>query len=241
MKTFNVVILCIIVVLTACQNHTIHISQRNIESTFTLAGENSSELERVLEHYQDDPQKLAAARYLIADMKDNYYLVSDGIDSVHAALVTTSLQEGFLERNRRDRWMAYRYEGTAEKIYDVQTVSAEYLIDKATDGKNLTRYESGTPGAACVFELELPSEVSCIVYAPRNDDNYVSPGDVYELFYQDGVNGWESLGVKTAEDWYLEYDNVPAGALLWLHNHTKGVEEQAFRWDNGSQIFCYKL
>ena len=619
MSKNTVILIIVIYLLTACQNHMTHVSQRDMKSTLALAGSNRDELERVLEHYQDDPQKLAAARYLIADMKDNYYLVSDGIDSVHAALVTTSLQEGFLERNRRDRWMAYRYEGTAEKIYDAQTVSAEYLIenidlafeswqrypwgkyydfedfcnyllpykigdekpdnwrriytekfapvldslykgtdvvvavdmlqhylqdnypfiynndfsyprvggeflleypigacreetafltymlrslgipatsdgyiyspdsflghnwnvfldttgvfipteimrtgvsrdwknsrtkgkayrsgedvtsmyypenkvilpmtrgvkggfisvfsmngwipigvykrsltgrayvsnletghiyqpldpdtrnpsgyafyvddfnkahalipdvehpqkvkltrkhpltkywvnkshemdsiaihgsadgkhweligmsntgdkiertrqifvdqnasykyirltppektrlniaeldfyrdvdctgkirciaaeapasmsnlseyaiDKATDGKNLTRYESGTPGAACVFELELPSEVSCIVYAPRNDDNYVSPGDVYELFYQDGVNGWVSLGVKTAEDWYLEYDNVPAGALLWLHNHTKGVEEQAFRWDNGSQIFCYKL
>ena len=40
---------------------------------------------------------------------------------------------------------------------------------------------------------------------------------------------------------YLEYDHVPAGALLWLHNRTKGVEEQVFCWKEGKQVFNYRL
>jgi len=47
--------------------------------------------------------------------------------------------------------------------------------------------------------------------------------------------------VKVAEHDYLEYDDVPAGALLWLHDRTKGVEEQVFRWREGKQEFNYRL
>ncbi len=43
------------------------------------------------------------------------------------------------------------------------------------------------------------------------------------------------------DDERLVYENVPRGALLWLHNHTRGVEEQVFRWLDGKQVFCYRL
>jgi len=72
MSKNTVILIIVIYLLTACQNHMTHVSQRDMKSTLALAGSNRDELERVLEHYQDDPQKLAAARYLIADMKDNY-------------------------------------------------------------------------------------------------------------------------------------------------------------------------
>ena len=35
----------------------------------------------------------------------------------------------------------------------------------------------------------------------------------------------------------LVYDNVPAGALLILHNHTKGKEERIFTYENGRQVW----
>lgn len=81
-------------------------------------------------------------------------------------------------------------------------------------------------------ELDRPARIDHIVYVSRNDDNYVAPGETYELFYQNGVEGWKSLGIQTATDERLVYENVPRGALLWLHNHTRGVEEQ---------VFCYRL
>ena len=117
----------------------------------------------------------------------------------------------------------------------------EYSIEKAFDGKNLTRYESGKENVPCMLDLKTPTQIGGIIYVPRNDDNYVSPGDCYELLYQCGAEGWVSLGVKVAEHDYLEYDDVPAGALLWLHDRTKGVEEQVFRWREGKQEFNYRL
>ncbi len=117
----------------------------------------------------------------------------------------------------------------------------DFSADKALDGKNLTRYESSKPGASCTFRLEHCDKIGCIVYTPRNDDNYVSPGDEYELCYQNGTEGWKSLGVKRAESDTLVFEGVPSGALLWLHDRTKGVEEQVFRWIGGRQHFVYRL
>lgn len=39
-----------------------------------------------------------------------------------------------------------------------------------------------------------------LMYMPRNDDNFVRIGDVYELFYHGGKDGWISLGQKKATD-----------------------------------------
>lgn len=76
-----------------------------------------------------------------------------------------------------------------------------------------------------------------VVYVPRNDDNYVRAGDTYELFYQDGIKGWVSLGKRTATSVWLKYDNVPENALLWLRNLTRGKEERAFYYEDGQQVF----
>lgn len=46
---------------------------------------------------------------------------------------------------------------------------------------------------------------------PRNDDNFIRPGDEYELFYQNGAEGWISLGRQTAVTDRLKYDRIPSG------------------------------
>lgn len=50
--------------------------------------------------------------------------------------------------------------------------------------------------SSVIYKLDKKISISKIVFAPRNDDNFVWPGDSYELFYQNGVNGWESLGIQ---------------------------------------------
>lgn len=135
--------------------------------------------------------------------------------------------------NEKLDWLV---EKCAPAMYDL----AEYSIEKAFDGQNLTRYESGIKDAPCVLDLGSSRQIGGIIYVACNDDNFVSPGDCYELFYQNGRSGWASLGVKIAENDYLDYENVPAGALLWLHDRTKGVEEQAFYLKEGKQVFTYR-
>ena len=84
-------------------------------------------------------------------------------------------------------------------------------------------------------DLRKAQNIGYIEFAPRNDDNCVSPGDEYELFFWD--NEWISLGQKTAVDYSLVYDNAPKGALLWLKNLTKGKEERPFTYENGKQVW----
>lgn len=82
-----------------------------------------------------------------------------------------------------------------------------------------------------VISLGKDATISKIRYMPRNDDNNISPGNVYELFYRD-LDSWISLGKKTAHDYFINFKNVPSNALYWLHNHTKGIEERIFTIEN---------
>lgn len=104
------------------------------------------------------------------------------------------------------------------------------------DGDSLTYYDyNGYNGNYIVFDFGKSVEVSEISCLARNDDNDIVPGNHYELCYWD--NEWISLGHQVAEDVFLVFDNVPKGALLILHNHTKGEEERIFTYEDGQQVW----
>lgn len=52
----------------------------------------------------------------------------------------------------------------------------------------------------------------------------------------DGVM-WKSLGVQVAKAQHLQYHNIPENALLLLRNHSRGVEERIFTYEDGKQIW----
>lgn len=86
------------------------------------------------------------------------------------------------------------------------------------------------------IDCRIPVKVSSFVCSPRNDENYITPGDVYELFYAN-QHGWISLGRKKATLSCLEYENVPSNAVYWLFNHSRGKEERPFTVENGNITF----
>ena len=96
----------------------------------------------------------------------------------------------------------------------------------AFDGNPLTNTEMYR-NQVCVIDFGKPVRLAKMIVLPRSDGNGVYPGDEYELFYH-ALDGWRSLGRKLATDYHLDYDNVPRGALYWLRNRTKGVEERIF-------------
>jgi hypothetical protein len=110
-------------------------------------------------------------------------------------------------------------------------------LENISDGNPLTYYRSADEAAIVVFDLKKETRLSRIEITPHTDDNYIRIGDVYELFYHAGGAGWKSLGKQTAKELFLDYDNVPENALLWLHNHTRGREEQVFYIKDGRQVF----
>ena len=78
-------------------------------------------------------------------------------------------------------------------------------------------------------------QIDRIVYTPRNRDNYIRPGDIYELYYCDRY--WKSAGrIKSTVD-SLVYRGIPQNVLLFLRNHTRGVDERVFVYEKGEQLW----
>ncbi len=107
----------------------------------------------------------------------------------------------------------------------------------AFDGKTDTSFDYKSKYGGWVgLDLGTPQAIAKIVYTPRNRDNYIRPGDTYELFYAHD-RGWQSLGIRQAKSDSLLYDNVPVGSLLYVRNHTRGVDERIFMYKEGKQIW----
>lgn len=121
-----------------------------------------------------------------------------------------------------------------DSIYQSKKVLARRPINNINDNDPLSYYEyANLKGNYIVFDFGKPVNITRIKCLSRNDDNGIVKGESYELcFWKDG---WESLGVQKAKENRLEYDNVPEGALLLLHNKTKGKEERIFLYKNGEQ------
>ena len=94
----------------------------------------------------------------------------------------------------------------------------------------------GTLSKIAGVEFKEPVSVDVVKYITQNDKNGVYPGDTYELLYFD-QGEWVSLGRKVATTDYIEYDDVPSGALYWLRNRTEGKEERPFTLMNGRVRF----
>lgn len=128
-------------------------------------------------------------------------------------------------------------------LHRMNDVMPVYDMDNITDGNIITYFlaTDKEKSSSVIYQLERESSIGKIGFAPRNDDNYVWPGDCYELFYQNGINGWKSLGTQIAGEDRKLYYSVPKNALLWLRDRTRGREEQIFVYRNGKQYFTIDI
>jgi hypothetical protein len=105
----------------------------------------------------------------------------------------------------------------------------------AFDGNPYTSFHYKNANGGWVgLDIGKPLFLSHLIYVPRNRDNFIRKGDDYELFYFD--KSWHSSGRKTANADSLVY-NVPVGSLLYLKNHTRGIKERIFTYENGKQVW----
>lgn len=115
-------------------------------------------------------------------------------------------------------------DGTTENGYDVKY---------AFDNDELSFYESKKADNGWIgVDFGKAVSVDNIVYLPRNDDNNVVPGHLYELDYYDGTQT-VSLGVKKSCGYEITFEGVPTNALYILHDLSKGSEERIFTYENG--------
>ncbi|MFR4304509.1 MAG: hypothetical protein ACLT4H_12640 [Bacteroides thetaiotaomicron] len=87
------------------------------------------------------------------------------------------------------------------------------------------------------FYINPTDTISSMQILPYNDGNGIYPEDEYELFYFDKEKQWISCGYKTANNYFIKFENVPLEALYWLQNLTTGKEERIFTFENGKQRF----
>ncbi|MBD3589314.1 transglutaminase domain-containing protein [Bacteroides sp. GM023] len=104
------------------------------------------------------------------------------------------------------------------------------------DGKTWTSFDYfEATGGWAGLDLGRKICVDRIVYTPRNRDNYVRPDDVYELFYCD--RDWKSAGKIKATADSLVFRDIPVNTVLLLRNHTRGLDERIFIYENGTQLW----
>lgn len=85
------------------------------------------------------------------------------------------------------------------------------------------------------FDFGKPIKIDAVGICPRNDKNDIIKGLAYELFYWD--KRWISVGIKTADDYYMVFDNVLPNALLLAKCLTEGKENRIFTFQNNRQIW----
>ncbi|HPX99375.1 MAG TPA: hypothetical protein PK938_05885, partial [Bacteroidaceae bacterium] len=108
---------------------------RYLRDALKAAGENRTELEAVLKHYRtvdNDPQKLEAAKYLIANMPAHYsYRDTAAINSYYRKaleILGTGPSPDWQRDTLRQISDCYYWELSEDTISDVKVITADYLI-----------------------------------------------------------------------------------------------------------------
>jgi hypothetical protein len=110
-------------------------------------------------------------------------------------------------------------------------------IARAFDNDWLSNFETGQADGNWIgMDMGSPKTAAYVRIVPRGDDNDIHPGDVYEMRYWNADNEWTSCGTQTAEGNTLHYDNIPKGALMWVSNYTRGMDERPFLIDDDGNV-----
>ena len=111
--------------------------QNHLEEALRFAGENRAEMEKVLTHYKQNPEdslKYKAAVFLIENMPGHYsYKYPDYLQSYYDELYNAvSLDYDNVTNKQVIENISAKYNDnnkTKETVWDIQTLSAEYIID----------------------------------------------------------------------------------------------------------------
>ena len=127
-RIFTLISVCAVLLLTCCSRES-----ASLRYALRQAGDNRPELESVLAHYADEPEKLAAARYLIANLPAHYsYADSDAIHEYYnyaACILSDTL---LTPEQQRDSLLFVTDSLYADlknhTIPDARIIKADYLI-----------------------------------------------------------------------------------------------------------------
>ena len=193
-----------------------------LEHALHLAGENRPELEKVLTHYRDSGLKYDAARFLIENMPGRYTLVGSELDSLKSYLKTADAQ-GTVDaevKSKCEQFNKYRL----KKVYDVEAVSAEYLISNIERAFRVWKVRP--------WNRSLPFDDFCELILPyrTSDEPLEEWWTAYEDRYGGIMDGYKGSDVIEAANLFCDtlqkegfrscrrYSTPHLGALYQLEN-----------------------
>jgi hypothetical protein len=168
---------------------------------------------------------------------------SDGYDSAKGNMA----EIGFMgmDENGQDKLLKGKYIGISEMLERNLKILFDQDLDNYITINITDKKVEGLPDELVVIpykkevwvgiDLGKPLLVTHVCFCPRNDTNNIYKKYDYELFYWN--NKWISLGKVCPKNNCLTYNNIPANALLLLHNHSGGNEERIFTFQNNNQIW----
>ena len=130
MKTQNKILQSIVIFAAVLLTAGCGGQSKQVEATLREAGDNRAGLEYVLAHYADDTEKLAAARFLIANMTHYFGFEGAELDSVEALLkpLMTYKMNFTIGDRARKKWGGFDF-SVLRKTRDARKVDAQYLIN----------------------------------------------------------------------------------------------------------------
>ena len=193
--------------IEACMFIAIFIStscNKRLNHALALAGNNSTELQTVLKHFEDDPNplKYKAAKFLIENMPSQFQIEGNTvniIDSIYARASNVNL-------NVRTKYFEDSMKGIASNsfyaTYDISTIKAEYLIkviDNACDAWSSSTWHDDFD-ESIFFEYVLPYR---LLHEPKTDW-HAAINEEYPLLSQNLVMSRRGLQFEA------EHDNIIA-------------------------------
>ena len=136
-QTFFLFYSTIIISLTACHS----LPDKQLKQALMLAGDNRSELEKVLAYYNDNPEKLAATRFLIINMAGHSGISQSNIEKLqpfYLKYVDISKQYNWQRSSEWQKEIDSLWRNEKTKIHpslfnkkaDIQTIKANWLINE---------------------------------------------------------------------------------------------------------------
>lgn len=125
MKT-SPLIFVLLILCCSCRS----LEDKQIKTVLYMAGDNKTELQSVLNHYENDPEKSAAARFLIANMLYNFsieeYFQSPNGQTYYPDI--TRFADADAVRAHCDSLQSKGWHIHSELVYDYQQLKADQLI-----------------------------------------------------------------------------------------------------------------
>lgn len=95
-----------------------------------------------------------------------------------------------------------------------------------------SRIEKGKDNDKVLFDFGSPVSLSKVLYCRRGDGNDIIPGDIYELYYNNGKS-WVLHERVVADDVSVGFHNVPEGGLLYVKCLNRGRQNRIFTYCAG--------